>query len=127
MSELVLAVYASEDAAEHVLGILRARLLALPGELDSSAAVRVAADGAYTLTVSDRHALSEALWGVFWEALFGMVFLVPVAGTAYGASLGGFFGAIIRAGLDAEFSRAGQKRATRRELRAGADRYGLEP
>jgi uncharacterized membrane protein len=103
MSDLVLAAYATEDAAEHVLGVLRAGQLALPGELDSSATIRVAPDGAYTVRLTDRQGSAAAFWGVFWEALFGMVFLVPVAGTAYGSNLGGLFGTIDRAGLDAEF------------------------
>ena len=103
MSDLVLAAYASEDAAEHVLGVLRARAADLPGKLDSSASVRLADDGAYTVTLTDRQGTDDAFWGVLWEALFGLVFRVPVAGTAYGSNLGGLFGAIDRAGLDAEF------------------------
>lgn len=103
MTELVLAVYTSEDAAEHVLGILQAHLVELPGQFESAAAVRVADDGAYTVKLTDRLGSGNAFWGVFWEALFGLVFLVPMAGTAYGSNLGGLFGAIDRAGLDAEF------------------------
>ena len=103
MTELVLAAYASEDAAEHVLGVLRAHEADLPGRLDSSATVRVAPDGAYTVMLTDRQGTDDAYWGVLWEAFFGLVFLVPVAGTAYGSNLGGLFGAIDRAGLNAEF------------------------
>jgi uncharacterized membrane protein len=103
MSNFVLATYASEDAAEHVLGVLRAHRVELPGQIDSSATVRVAADGAYTVTMTDRQGSGSAFWGVLWEALFGLIFLVPAAGTAYGSSLGGLFGAIDRAGLDAGF------------------------
>jgi uncharacterized membrane protein len=102
VSELVLAVYAREDAAEHVLGVLRAHLVELPGQLDSAATVRVTADGEYAVTPTDRQGSGKAFWGVFWEALFGLVFLVPVAGTAYGSNLGGLFGAIDRAGIDAD-------------------------
>jgi uncharacterized membrane protein len=98
VSELVLATYAGADATERALGLLRAR-----GELDSAATVRVHADDTYTLALADRHASGEAFWGVFWEAFFGLVFRVPVPGTAYGSNLGGLFGAIDRAGLNAEF------------------------
>jgi uncharacterized membrane protein len=98
VSYLVLATYASADVTQRALGLLRAR-----GELDSAATVRADAEGAYTLTLADRHASGEAFWGVFWEAFFGLVFHVPVPGTAYGSNLGGLFGAIDRAGLDAEF------------------------
>ncbi|MBV9582340.1 MAG: DUF1269 domain-containing protein [Chloroflexi bacterium] len=65
--------------------------------------MRVAGDGAYTVRLTDRQGSGNAFWGVFWEALFGLIFLVPLAGTAYGANLGGLFGAIDRAGLDADF------------------------
>jgi uncharacterized membrane protein len=103
MSELVVATYASENAAEHVLGVLRAHKVELPGDLDSSATVRTGADGGYTLTLADGPGTSDSFWGVLWEALFGLVFLVPASGIAYGSNLGGLFGAIDRAGLDAEF------------------------
>ena len=107
MSHLVVATYASADVVERALALVRAR-----GELDSAASVGVDADATYTITLADRHASGEAFWGVFWEAFFGLVFHVPVAGTAYGANLGGLFGAIDRAGLDAEF-RAEVRRALR--------------
>jgi uncharacterized membrane protein len=103
MSELILAIYADDEAAEHILGVLRARPAGLPGELDSSVTVRVGADGEYSLTMTGRAGSTEAFSEVLWEALFGLIFLVPRAGTAYGANLGGLFGAIDRAGLDAEF------------------------
>lgn len=35
-----------------------------------------------------------------WEALFGLVLLVPVAGSSYRPNLGGLFGAIDRGGID---------------------------
>ena len=113
MSELVLATYTSEEAAEHVFGVLNAHRLDLPGPLDSAATVRVAADGRYTVLMTDRSEWTASFWGVLWEALFGLVFLVPAAGTAYGSALGGLFGAIDRAGLDAGF---------RAQVRAALDR-----
>jgi uncharacterized membrane protein len=103
MSTLVVAVYAAEDAAEHVMAILRTRTAELPGSLDSSATVRIGADGDYTVIQTDRQKSTDAFWGVLWEALFGLIFLVPDTGTSYGTALGGLFGAIDRAGLDAEF------------------------
>jgi uncharacterized membrane protein len=103
MSDLVVATYVSEHAADHVLGVLRAHPMQLPGALDSWATVRVARDGAYTVTLTDRQDAGDTFWGVLWEALFGLVFLVPVPGTAYGSNLGGLFGAIDRAGPDDTF------------------------
>ena len=43
-----------------------------------------------------RHAIAYVLG-------FGLVFTVPTAGSAYGANLGGLFGAIDRAGIDEHF------------------------
>jgi uncharacterized membrane protein len=103
MSNLVLAAYAGEDAAEHVLGVLRANKHELPGGFDSSATVRIGPDGDYTVVQTDARSSGDAFWGVLWEALFGLILLVPDTGTAYGTSLGGLFGAIDRAGLDADF------------------------
>jgi uncharacterized membrane protein len=109
MSQLVVAVYADEEAADHVLGVLRAHPAELAGAVHSSATVRVGAEGSYTVT-TDMRSADDAFWGVLWEALFGMVFLVPTAGTGYGANLGALFGAVDRAGLDGQF---------RAQLRAG--------
>jgi uncharacterized membrane protein len=103
MSNLIVAAYATEDAADHVLGVLRANKVELPGAFDSSATVRIGADGDYTVTQTDSRSSRDAFWGVLWEALFGLIFRVPEPGTAYGSSLGGLFGAIDRAGLDADF------------------------
>lgn len=74
-----------------------------PANLDAVAVVRIWTDGGFTVTTTDRPGMGNAFWGVFWEALFGLVFLVPTPGTAYGPNLGGLFGAIDRAGLDEEF------------------------
>jgi uncharacterized membrane protein len=103
MSEFALAVYDNEDTAEHVLGVLRAHEEELPVDLDSAGIVRMRADGGFTVITTDRPGSGSSFWGVFWEALFGLVLMVPKAGTAYGENLGGLFGAIDRAGLDGTF------------------------
>jgi uncharacterized membrane protein len=103
MANLVLATYAGDGYADHVLGILRAPEVTLPGTFDSSATVRVTPDATYKVAHRERQGSSDALWGVLWEALFGLILRVPLSGTSYGSTLGGLFGAIDRAGLDAEF------------------------
>jgi uncharacterized membrane protein len=103
MSELALAVYGTEDTAEHVLGVLRAHEEELPVDLDSAGIVRIRADGGFAVITTDRPGSGSSFWGVFWEAFFGLVLRVPTAGTSYGENLGGLFGAIDRAGLDADF------------------------
>jgi uncharacterized membrane protein len=113
VSEFVLAAYDREDTAEHVLGVLRAHSDELPADLDAVAVVRLGADDGFTLTTTDRPGLGSSVWGVFFEALFGLVFLVPTPGTAYEPNLGGLFGTIDRAGLDDDF-RARVRAALRR-------------
>jgi uncharacterized membrane protein len=99
MSDFLLFVYRDEETAGQVLASLRAGGTG-GGELDSSSVVRVAADGKFTVTTTDWPGRGSPFWGILWEALFGLVFLVPAAGTSYGPHLGGLFGAIDRAGID---------------------------
>lgn len=99
MSALLLFVYADEETAGRVLDELQASALGA-GELDASGLVRVAADGKLTVTTTDRPGQGSPFWGILWEAIFGLVFLVPAAGSSYGVNLGGLFGAIDHAGID---------------------------
>ncbi len=103
MAHLVLTTYAGDSHAEHVLGILCAPEVQLPGTFESCATVRVGADGSYKVALLERRGSGDAFWGVLWEALFGLALRVPLMGTAYGSTMGGLFGAIDRAGLDADF------------------------
>src|SRR3954451_18042269 len=103
MASFALATYAGDTRADHVLGILRAPDVQLPGILDSWAVGRVAADGTYKVRLLERQGANDAFWGVLWEALFGLILRVPVAGTAYRSPLGGLFGASDRAGPDCDF------------------------
>ena len=103
MSEFLLAGYNREDAAAHVLGVLRAHSDDLAIDLDSTGIVRVGADGRFTVTTMAGPGTHRGTsWAVLWSALFELVFAVPVAGTAYGSSLGGVFGALERAGIDTD-------------------------
>jgi uncharacterized membrane protein len=103
MSKFVLAAYDREDTADHVLGVLQAHSDELPVDLDAVAVVRLAVDGGFSVTTNDRPGVHGSFLGVFFEALFGLIFLVPSPGTAYGPNLGGLFGIIDRAGLDNDF------------------------
>jgi uncharacterized membrane protein len=103
VSEFVLAAYGRQDGAAHALSVLRAFSDNLPLDLDSTAIVRVGEDGRFTVTTMGGVAAPRRSSGVLWGALFELVFLVPVPGVAYGASVGGVFGALDRAGLDADF------------------------
>ena len=41
--------------------------------------------------------------GMFWEALFGLVFLVPVPGSSYGPGAGALFETVVQVGVDNRF------------------------
>jgi uncharacterized membrane protein len=124
MSELLLAVYEREDTAAHVLGVLRAQPScpdASPS-LASAAVISIEPDGTYTVITTDRPGSATSFWGVFWESLFGLVFLVPTPGSAHsaGPSLGGLFGTLERAGLDVRF-----RNQVSRSLRPGCSALAL--
>ena len=80
MSELVLAVYDREDTAEHVLALIHAQRDDVQIDFESAAIVRVGTDGGITVTTTDQLGSGKSLWGVLWEALFGLIFLVPARG-----------------------------------------------
>src|SRR4026208_871087 len=103
VSELLLATYNREDGAAHALGVLRAHSDDLAIDLDSTGIVRVGADGRFTVTTMAGPGMRGGWSGaVLGGALVELVCAVPVAGPAYGWSLGGVFGALERAGVDAE-------------------------
>ncbi len=99
MSAFLLFVYRDEETAGRVLGQLRASDVG-GCDLDSSSVVRIAADGGFTVTTTDWPGRGSPFWGILWEALFGLVLLVPATGSSYGPNLGGLFGAIDRGGID---------------------------
>jgi uncharacterized membrane protein len=103
MSELLLAVYESEDTAEHVLGVLRAQEEELTASLDSAAIVRLHGDHDFTVIRTEQRARKGQFWGVFWEALLGLTFRSPDPAPANNSNLGQLLGAIDRAGLDEGF------------------------
>jgi uncharacterized membrane protein len=102
VSEVLLFVYDGERTAAGVLGELCDRRPELAGSLLSSGVVSVARDGRYSVSTTDWPGSGSPFWGMLWEALFGLVFLVPTPGSAYGSNLGALFGAIERAGIDEE-------------------------
>ncbi len=106
MSELLLAVYDAEDTAEHVLGVLHAQGEVPRASLDSAAVVRLK-DSVFTIIRTEDPQSSHSFWGVFWEALFGLILRAPPAaagsGPDSGSHLGRLFGTIERAGLDETF------------------------
>jgi uncharacterized membrane protein len=120
MTQLLLAVYASEDTAEHVLGVLRAQHDERTASLESAAIIRMRGDRSFTVIRTEYANSSGSFWGVFWEALFGLVFREPDRAPATDSNLGQLFGIIERAGLDERF-----RARVRRALRSGTSALGI--
>ena len=102
MSELVLSVFAGEESAARVLRDLRVARPALDG-LASAATVSVGDAGSYDVGTTGRPGSGLGFPGMFWEALFGLVFLVPVPGSSYGPGAGALFATVVQVGVDTRF------------------------
>jgi len=102
MGELMLSVFAGEESASRALRDVRAAHPALEG-LASAATVSVGDAGSYAVGTTSRPGSGRGFAGLFWEALFGLVFLVPTAGSSTGPSAGALFGALANAGVDERF------------------------
>jgi uncharacterized membrane protein len=120
MSQLLLAVYNSEETADHVLGVLRAKGDGLTASLESAATVRVRSDCAVTVTRTQNPRSNGSFWGVFWEALFGLIFRTAEPVPDENSNLGQLCGAIDRAGLDESF-----RARVRQTLRCGNSALAL--
>jgi uncharacterized membrane protein len=102
MSELVLSVFEGEESAAHSLRDLRAARPAVEA-FESAGTVSVGSTGSYAVGTTGRPGSGAAYPGMFWEALFGLVFLVPAPGSSYGPGAGAMFGTLTNAGVDEDF------------------------
>jgi len=102
MSLLVLGAFHGSDSAAHVLRELRAAR-PVAGALGSAAAVSVDEGGSYSVHATSRPGSGRGFPAMFWEALFGLVFLVRVPGSSYGSGTGALFGVLVDAGVDEGF------------------------
>jgi uncharacterized membrane protein len=119
MSQLLLAVYRGEETAEHVLGALRAQDAVFTADLESLAVVCLRRDATFTV-ITEPSRSTASFWGVFWEALFGLIFGVPDRPPATSSNLGQLLGTMERAGLDVQF-----RTRVRRVLRRGSAALGV--
>ncbi len=102
VSELLLSVFAGQGTAARALRDLRADCL----DVDcfaSAATVSVSDCGSYAVETTGRPGTARGLPGMFWEALFRLILVVPVPGSSYGPSAGALLGALINAGVDEGF------------------------
>jgi uncharacterized membrane protein len=102
MSELVLSVFEGEESASAWLGELRAALPAIEA-VESAGTVSVGRTGSYAVGTTGRPGSGSAFPGIFWEALFGLLFLVPTPGSSFGPGAGAVFGTLLNAGVDEGF------------------------
>ncbi len=102
MSELLLSVFAGPGSAARALRDLRAGCL----DVDcfaSAATVTVADSGSYAVETTGRPRSARGVPGMFWEALVGLILVVPVPGQLIRPSAGALLGALINAGVDEVF------------------------
>jgi uncharacterized membrane protein len=119
MGQLVFSVFTAEESAMQVLRELRT-CDAAPESVASAGTVSVLPGGSYAVGTTDRPGSSSGFSGVFWEALFGLVFLVHVPGSSYGPNAGALFETISRAGVDEGF-----RARVREALTPGTSAIGL--
>lgn len=106
VSDLIAIVYPSEDQAE----VMRTRLLSLQDQYlieigDAVIAVK-REDGRVKLNQLVNTTATGALSGGFWGTLVGMIFLMPLMGTAIGAATGALGGALSDFGINDDFMRS---------------------
>ena len=71
--------------------------------MESAGLVSIAPDGHYAVGTSDRPGARIGFSGIFWGALFGLVFHVHATGGSYGPNAGALFESMSKAGVDASF------------------------
>ncbi len=99
---MLLSVFPRAESAARALRDLRAGCL----DVDcfaSAATVSVADSGSYAVETTGRPGSGRGLPGMFWDALFGLILVVPAPGSSYGPSAGALLGALINAGVDEGF------------------------
>lgn len=101
MTVLLFFSFEHPESAAGVSERLRTSRQLRDDDVHSCALVAVGRDGRLGITTTDTPGAGSPLWGLFWEALFGLTVLVPEPRSSYGTSVGEIFGAIDRAGIDA--------------------------
>ena len=105
MSELIVIGYPDEETAKKVLDksveLQKDYLI----DLEEAAVVVRDRKGKLRVTTTDHLTEAGALGGIFWGALIGLIFLVPLFGAALGGLYGAAFGKLGDLGLQANFKR----------------------
>jgi uncharacterized membrane protein len=103
MSDLLVIEYPTEEKADEV----RQKLLGLQTEylieLGDAVVVTKCSEGHVKLNQLYSPVKAGAVSGMFWGALVGLIFLMPVAGAAIGAASGALGGRFTDVGIDDNF------------------------
>lgn len=105
MSELIVIGYPDEQTATKVLDKAREMEKDYLIDLEEAAVVVRDKKGKLHVTTTDHLTESGALGGLFWGALIGLIFLVPLFGAALGGLYGAVFGKLGDLGLKENFKR----------------------
>lgn len=105
MNDLLVIAYPSEARAEEV----RAKLISMQKEYlielgDAVVAVK-RPDGSIKLNQLFSTTAVGGVSGAFWDALIGLIFMMPLAGAAIGAASGALSGALTDFGINDDFMR----------------------
>jgi uncharacterized membrane protein len=103
MSQLVVIAYPDEATAQQALGTLKRLSTEQLINLEDAAYVTRDLDGKPKLHQTQSLVGAGAAGGAFWGFLFGLIFLVPVAGLAFGALGGALGGKMTDLGIDDKF------------------------
>jgi uncharacterized membrane protein len=105
MSELIVIGYPDEDTAKKVLDRALAMQKDYLIDLEDAAVVTRDQKGKLHVTTIDHLTEAGALGGLFWGALIGLIFLVPLFGAALGGLYGAVFGKLGDLGIKESFKR----------------------
>ena len=105
MSDLLVIEFASEEKAEGVRETLLAMQKEYLIELEDAVVAVKQVDGRLKLNQLLQPVAQGALSGAFWGSLIGLLFMLPLAGTAAGADSSALTGRLTDLGVNEEFVR----------------------
>ena len=102
MAELIAIAFEDETSADRAESELE-RSGELQIEADAMAVVIRDGDGTYRVHTNHHVVAARASWAMVWEALFAVLFFVPVLGTPVGPGLEALIAKIERFGIEEQF------------------------
>ncbi len=103
MTELVAIGYSDAFTANAAMDDLESAARSLLIRPDEIAVIVRAEDGTLTSYANANIAAGNPTWAMFWGALFGMLYFVPLLGMPVGEDLGPLIRKVERSGIDLEF------------------------